>query len=84
MNNLLPGFVDSLPVRPEIVPTIPMQRYASVAEIAKVAAFLLGAGRELRHGTEPARRRRAHTVGVTRPSACAACSRSRSSRSPPR
>jgi NAD(P)-dependent dehydrogenase (short-subunit alcohol dehydrogenase family) len=42
MNNLLPGFVDSLPVRPEIVPTIPMQRYAEVAEIAKVAAFLLG------------------------------------------
>jgi NAD(P)-dependent dehydrogenase (short-subunit alcohol dehydrogenase family) len=41
MNNLLPGFVDSLPVKPEIVPTIPFGRYARVAEIAKTAAFLL-------------------------------------------
>lgn len=43
MNNLLPGFVDSLPVKPEILPTIPMQRYARVDEIAKTAAFLLSA-----------------------------------------
>jgi NAD(P)-dependent dehydrogenase (short-subunit alcohol dehydrogenase family) len=43
MNNLLPGFVDTLPVRPEIVPTIPMQRYARAEEIAKTAAFLLSA-----------------------------------------
>ncbi len=41
MNNLLPGFVDSLPVRPEVVTTIPMQRYARVEEMAKAAAFLL-------------------------------------------
>lgn len=43
MINLLPGFVDSLPVRPDVVPAIPMQRYASVDEIAKTAAFLLSA-----------------------------------------
>ena len=40
MNNLLPGFVDSLPVKPEIVSSIPMRRYATVAEIAKTVAFL--------------------------------------------
>jgi NAD(P)-dependent dehydrogenase (short-subunit alcohol dehydrogenase family) len=40
MNNLLPGFVDSLPVKPDIVATIPMGRYARVEEIAKTAAFL--------------------------------------------
>lgn len=43
MNNLLPGFVDSLPVREENVAAIPMRRYARVAEMAKVAAFLLSA-----------------------------------------
>ena len=40
MNNLLPGFVDSLPVKPDIVATIPMGRYARVDEIARTAAFL--------------------------------------------
>ncbi|HEX4885625.1 MAG TPA: SDR family oxidoreductase [Casimicrobiaceae bacterium] len=43
MNNLLPGFIDTLPVKPEIVPTIPMQRYGRGEEIAKTAAFLLSA-----------------------------------------
>lgn len=43
MNNLLPGFVDSLPVKPENLPAIPMRRYARVEEIAKTAAFLLSA-----------------------------------------
>lgn len=43
MNNLLPGFVDSLPVKPEILPSIPMGRYARVDEIARTAAFLCSA-----------------------------------------
>lgn len=43
MNNLLPGFVDSLPVKPEILPSIPLGRYARVEEIAKTAAFLCSA-----------------------------------------
>jgi NAD(P)-dependent dehydrogenase (short-subunit alcohol dehydrogenase family) len=43
MNNLLPGFIDTLPVKPEIVPTIPMRRYGRGEEIAKTAAFLLSA-----------------------------------------
>ncbi len=41
MNNVLPGFVDSFPVDEATRTTIPMQRYATVSEIAKTAAFLL-------------------------------------------
>jgi NAD(P)-dependent dehydrogenase (short-subunit alcohol dehydrogenase family) len=41
MNNLLPGFIDSLPVKEALLPKIPMGRYGSTAEIAKTAAFLL-------------------------------------------
>jgi len=41
MNNVLPGFVDSFPVDEDIRTTIPMQRYATVAEIAKTVAFVL-------------------------------------------
>ena len=41
MNNLLPGFVDSLPVKEALLPKIPMGRYGTTAEIAKTAAFLL-------------------------------------------
>ncbi len=41
MNNVLPGFVDSLPAKPERKARIPMGRYATVAEIANVVAFLV-------------------------------------------
>ena len=41
MNNLLPGFIDSLPVKEALLPKIPMGRYGKTAEIAKTAAFLL-------------------------------------------
>jgi NAD(P)-dependent dehydrogenase (short-subunit alcohol dehydrogenase family) len=41
MNNLLPGFIDSLPVKEALLPRIPMGRYGKTAEIAKTAAFLL-------------------------------------------
>jgi NAD(P)-dependent dehydrogenase (short-subunit alcohol dehydrogenase family) len=41
MNNILPGFIDSLPEKPERTTRIPMGRYGTVAEIAKTAAFLL-------------------------------------------
>lgn len=41
MNNLLPGFIDSLPEKPHFKARIPMGRYGTVAEIAKTAAFLL-------------------------------------------
>jgi NAD(P)-dependent dehydrogenase (short-subunit alcohol dehydrogenase family) len=40
MNNLLPGFVDSLPVKADNLASIPMARYARVEEVAKTAAFL--------------------------------------------
>ena len=41
INNLLPGFIDSLPEREEFRARIPMERYGTVAEIAATAAFLV-------------------------------------------
>ena len=44
MNNILPGFIDSLPEKEEFRSQIPMGRYGTVSEIADTAAFLLGEG----------------------------------------
>ena len=41
MNNLLPGFIDSLPENEAMRLRIPMGRYGTVTEIAKTAAFLV-------------------------------------------
>ncbi|RMH22409.1 MAG: SDR family oxidoreductase [Acidobacteria bacterium] len=41
MNNVLPGFVDSYEEDPRNLARIPMGRYATAAEIARVVAFLL-------------------------------------------
>lgn len=41
MNNVLPGFVDSLPEKAERVARIPAGRYATVGEIADTVAFLV-------------------------------------------
>jgi NAD(P)-dependent dehydrogenase (short-subunit alcohol dehydrogenase family) len=41
MNNVLPGFIDSLPEKPDRKARIPMGRYGTVAELAKTVAFLL-------------------------------------------
>ncbi len=41
MNNVLPGFVDSYEINDEIRSAIPMQRSATVKEIAKTVAFLV-------------------------------------------
>jgi NAD(P)-dependent dehydrogenase (short-subunit alcohol dehydrogenase family) len=41
MNNLLPGFIDSLPEKAELKARIPLGRYGTVAEMAKTIAFLL-------------------------------------------
>lgn len=43
MNNLLPGFIDSLEHDPAIAQRVPMKRLGSVNEIAKTTAFLLSA-----------------------------------------
>ncbi|MEQ8587953.1 MAG: SDR family oxidoreductase [Thalassobaculaceae bacterium] len=40
MNNVLPGFIDSRPEKPEFRARIPMGRYGRAEEIADVAAFL--------------------------------------------
>lgn len=40
MNNVLPGFIDSLPEKQEFRERIPMQRYGKTEEIADVIAFL--------------------------------------------
>ncbi|SPJ30120.1 3-oxoacyl-[acyl-carrier-protein] reductase FabG [Falsiruegeria mediterranea M17] len=45
MNNVLPGFIDSLPEKEEFRSMIPMGRYGnSFAEIASVVAFLASDG----------------------------------------
>ena len=45
MNNVLPGFIDSLPEKEEFRSRIPMQRYGnSLNEIASVVAFLASEG----------------------------------------
>ncbi len=40
MNNVLPGFIDSLPEKPDRVARIPAGRYARVEELSNVVAFL--------------------------------------------
>lgn len=44
MNNILPGFIDSLPEKPEFRDRIPMKRYGKTEEIADVIAFLASDG----------------------------------------
>jgi NAD(P)-dependent dehydrogenase (short-subunit alcohol dehydrogenase family) len=44
MNNILPGFIDSLPEKPAFRERIPMGRYGTTDEIAATAAFLLSDG----------------------------------------
>jgi NAD(P)-dependent dehydrogenase (short-subunit alcohol dehydrogenase family) len=44
MNNVLPGFIDSLPEKPEFRDRIPMQRYGKTDEISDVIAFLASDG----------------------------------------
>ena len=44
MNNVLPGFIDSLPEKEERRVTIPMGRYGKTDEISETVAFLAGAG----------------------------------------
>lgn len=43
MNNVLPGWIDSLPEVSERRESVPMQRYGTVEEIAHVVAFLASA-----------------------------------------
>lgn len=42
MNNVLPGFIDSLPEKEERRARIPMGRYGSAEEVAELIAFLAG------------------------------------------
>ena len=44
MNNILPGFIDSLPEKPQFLQRIPMGRYGKTEEIAAVVAFLASEG----------------------------------------
>ena len=44
MNNILPGFIDSLAIPDEWAETVPMKRIGKVSEIAETAAFLLSDG----------------------------------------
>ena len=65
MNNVLPGWIDSLPATEERRSSVPMQRYGTSEEIAATIAFLASAWRCLHHRAEPAGRRRSDPFGLT-------------------
>lgn len=44
MNNVLPGFIDSLPEKPGVAERVPMGRYGHVDEISDVIGFLASPG----------------------------------------
>jgi NAD(P)-dependent dehydrogenase (short-subunit alcohol dehydrogenase family) len=44
MNNVLPGWIDSLPATEERRESVPMGRYGKAEEIAATIAFLLSDG----------------------------------------
>jgi NAD(P)-dependent dehydrogenase (short-subunit alcohol dehydrogenase family) len=44
MNNVLPGFIDSLPEKQEFRDRIPMQRYGKTEEVSAVVSFLASDG----------------------------------------
>jgi len=44
MNNVLPGFIDSLPEKPQFRERIPMGRYGKTEEVAATIAFLASPG----------------------------------------
>ena len=44
MNNVLPGFIDSLAEKPEFRARIPMARYGHVDEVSAVVGFLASPG----------------------------------------
>jgi len=44
MNNILPGFIDSLPAKEEFLKRIPLQRYGKVSEISVVVELLASEG----------------------------------------
>ena len=44
MNNILPGFIDSMPEKEEFKARIPLQRYGTTNEISEVVSFLASDG----------------------------------------
>ena len=44
MNNILPGFIDSLPTKEEFLDKIPLKRYGKVSEISSVVEMLASDG----------------------------------------
>ncbi len=44
MNNILPGFIDSLPTKEDFLKRIPLQRYGKVSEISAVIEMLASEG----------------------------------------
>jgi len=44
MNNILPGFIDSLPEKEEFKARIPLKRYGKTSEISEVVSFLASNG----------------------------------------
>ncbi len=68
MNNVLPGWIDSLPATDERRDSVPMKRYGKAEEIAATIAFLVSDGGGLHHRPKHPRRRWLDALGVGQPS----------------
>ena len=66
MNNILPGWIDSLPKTEERRESVPMKRYGTSEEIAATIAFLASERRRLHHRAEHPGRWRAHALDLIR------------------
>ena len=66
MNNVLPGWIDSLPQTEERRDSVPMKRYGKVEEIAATVVVPGLRRRRLHHRPEHPRRRRADALGLRR------------------
>ena len=65
MNNVLPGFIDSLPENEAFKERIPMGRYGTVDEVSRADQPAGVRQGRLHHGTEHPHRRRHHALSVT-------------------
>jgi len=53
MNDVLPGWIDSLPATEERRQSVPMRRYGTAEEVAATVAFLVSDGAAYLSGQNP-------------------------------
>ncbi len=65
LNNVLPGFIGSLRKKQEFKDRVPMNRYGTSNEVARVIAFLCLGRRGIHHWPKHLRGRRHHAICAT-------------------